>query len=417
MESDLLFYREGDLYKFLEQQKALLKSEIESLEPNYILNVSEEDLCQYLISKYSIDTPELVEDQIHINNQDEVDIDIRGHWNRIVLDRNHPVYEKGTRVTIAVPFKGNNKLLEYSPSRYSAYSPPPRGVVKGQEIHLVYQTLKHDTETIKREHENDLKRIKNYIDAIRDEAGIYNDELRSLVRQIVPQRKKKVLDDRRLVSSLGIPFKNREDIPETYSIPITRKKIRIERPTATTELFEPEPALSQEIYEDILWIIHNMTLVMERSPDTFSKLSEEEIRDLFLMHLNGHYEGQATGETFNYHGKTDILIRVEGKNIFIAECKIWRGEKGFLETIHQLLGYTSWRDTKTAILIFNKNQDFSSVLAKIGSVAKTHTCYKRENYLKNSKLANETTFSYIFHQPTDKNREMIVTVMAFNVGK
>ena len=90
----------------------------------------------------------------------------------------------------------------------------------------------------------------------------------------------------------------------------------------------------------------------------------------------------STGETFNCHGKTDILIRVKGKNIFIAECKIWRGEKGFLETIDQLLGYTSWRDTKTAILIFNKNQDFSSVLAKIRSTAKTHTCYKRENNLK-----------------------------------
>jgi hypothetical protein len=65
--------------------------------------------------------------------------------------------------------------------------------------------------------------------------------------------------------------------------------------------------------------------------------------------LNGVFEGQATGETFNFQGKTDILIRAQGKNIFIAECKFWKGEKVFLETIDQLLSYLSWRDSKAAI--------------------------------------------------------------------
>jgi hypothetical protein len=43
------------------------------------------------------------------------------------------------------------------------------------------------------------------------------------------------------------------------------------------------------------------------------------------------------GETFNFEGKTDILIRVEALNVFIAECKLWKGEKQFLATIDQLL--------------------------------------------------------------------------------
>lgn len=41
-------------------------------------------------------------------------------------------------------------------------------------------------------------------------------------------------------------------------------------------------------------------------------------------------------ETFNSSGKTDILIRVENRNIFIAECKFWRGPKSFGEAIEQL---------------------------------------------------------------------------------
>jgi hypothetical protein len=89
-----------------------------------------------------------------------------------------------------------------------------------------------------------------------------------------------------------------------------------------------------------------MSLVIDRSPSSFITLDEEAIRTHFLLQLNGHYEGNASGETFNASGKTDILIKVDNKNIFIAECKFWDGVKKFNEAIDQLLGYLSWRDSK-----------------------------------------------------------------------
>ena len=88
-----------------------------------------------------------------------------------------------------------------------------------------------------------------------------------------------------------------------------------------------------------------------------------------------------------------------------------------LDTIDQLLGYTSWRDTKTSILLFNRTKGFSSVLKKIDPTVKSHSCYEREWRLESSKLSNETTFSYIFRQPKDINREIFLTIMAFNVPK
>jgi hypothetical protein len=54
-----------------------------------------------------------------------------------------------------------------------------------------------------------------------------------------------------------------------------------------------------------------MTHVMEQSPHAFVKMGEEDLRTHFLVQLNGVYEGQATGETFNFEGKTDILIRID----------------------------------------------------------------------------------------------------------
>jgi hypothetical protein len=126
--------------------------------------------------------------------------------------------------------------------------------------------------------------------------------------------------------------------------------------------------------------------------------------------LNGQYEGQATGETFNFEGKTDILIRVEGKNIFIAECKFWDGPESLRKTIDQLLGYATWRDTKTAILVFNRAKNFSAVLAKIPEVIKAHPNFMREIPYK-----SESGFRYVLHHRDDKSRELTLTILAFEV--
>jgi hypothetical protein len=126
--------------------------------------------------------------------------------------------------------------------------------------------------------------------------------------------------------------------------------------------------------------------------------------------LNGHYEGQATGETFNAHGKTDILVRVRDQNVFIAEFLIWRGPKYLTEKIDQLLRYLSWRDTKSAIVIFSKSKDFSAVLGEIVPTVEAH-----ENYKKTFGQQEETTFKFSFRQQDDPSRELILTVLAFNV--
>ena len=110
--------------------------------------------------------------------------------------------------------------------------------------------------------------------------------------------------------------------------------------------------------------------VIERSPNSFASLDEESIRTHFLIQLNGHYEGSATGETFNSSGKTDILIRVDNRNVFIAECKFWDGPKSFSEAIDQLLGYLSWRDSKCALLILNKRKNSSAVRKKMSEAAR-----------------------------------------------
>lgn len=196
----------------------------------------------------------------------------------------------------------------------------------------------------------------------------------------------------------------------TYAAPQVRRKIEPRLPAAPSTPFRPEPVLQEAHYQHILNVIDNMTLVMERSPTAFAEMGEEDIRQHYLVQLNGHFEGAATGETFNHQGKTDILIRAEGKNIFIAECTFWRGEKQFVETVDQILSYLSWRDTKAAIILFNRNKGFSQVLAKIKEALAEHP-----HRMQGPKDESETRFRYVFGNPSDHSREIILTVVAFDV--
>jgi hypothetical protein len=238
----------------------------------------------------------------------------------------------------------------------------------------------------------------------------FNDSVREKAKGRINARREKLLKDEGLAAGLGYRLRPRHDAPQTYVAPSVRRKTTPSQPPASAARFVPEPTLDIQEYEHILSVVSNMVTVMERSPKAFRGMVEEDLRQHFLVQLNGHYEGQATGETFNFEGKTDILIRAEGKNVFIAECMFWRGPESLKKKIEQLLGYTSWRDTKAAILIFNREKNFSAVISKIPEVVESHLNFKRR-----LPYTSGTGFRFILHHRDDKNRELILTVLAFEV--
>ena len=208
-------------------------------------------------------------------------------------------------------------------------------------IHFTYSGANLDGNAARREFENEMGQIRQNLGNLKTALDRHNAELPGKVRQEIQQRKTKLLADAKMVAAIGFPIKKREGIPTTYALPVAKRRPRIERPASSSTAFQPEPALAMAEYDEILAIVRNMVKVMEQSPRAFEKMGEEDLRTHFLVQLNAQYEGRATGETFNYQGKTDILIREEAKNVFIAECKFWGGEKQFLETIDQLLSYLS----------------------------------------------------------------------------
>lgn len=403
---DYLFCDE-ELSQILAQRGAALEKEIEDQPSNYILNVNLDDHCSYLEQKYWLDMPVLRTDAIQFDPQ-EADVDVSQDPNRWIRDRNRPVYLKGTVAAFIVPFDGDGSFFRYKPSSWTTVR--PCGHIVGNELHLIYRAVEMQPEQVKTQFQSDLNRIQQYLTWVTDEAVRFNYGLKANAQRLVEQRRQRLLKNQNLAAAIGFPLKPRADAPQTYSVPVNRKRLAVQKPVASAQPFQPEHNLEMQRYEEILHIISNMTHVMERSPQAFRKMKEEDFRQHYLVQLNGQYEGQATGETFNFEGKTDILIRAEGPNVFIAECKFWKGEKVLLETIDQLLGYAQWRDTKTAIILFNRNKNLSAVLEKIPEVIKQHPNFKQQlNY------QNETGFRFVLHQRDDRNREVILTVLVFEV--
>lgn len=146
--------------------------------------------------------------------------------------------------------------------------------------------------------------------------------------------------------------------------------------------------------------------------DTFVRhiVSTLEIQPIEL-HLNGYYPGEATGETFRRSGKTDIRIENEKRTAFVAECKIWKGSAELVKAIDQLLSYLTWRDCKTALMIFNKhNAGFKKIQDQIPKILQSHT-----NFEKHVKCDADGEWRCILRSQEDTDRKVIVHVFLFNL--
>jgi hypothetical protein len=141
-----------------------------------------------------------------------------------------------------------------------------------------------------------------------------------------------------------------------------------------------------------------------------ANLDEEKIRDLLLVFLNAQFEGAASGEVFNAAGKTDILIRAEDRNVFIAECKIWNGPATIRNALGQLLSYLTWRDTKAALLVFIRHgEPPTAVIKKAVKEIEGHPNYKRTF----GTGEDGERYNFIVHAAGDPDREIRLAFLPF----
>lgn len=201
-----------------------------------------------------------------------------------------------------------------------------------------------------------------------------------------------------LTTALQIPIRS-GDPDKKVALPVKRVPLRPRVSSHSATSLLPK-YLADEVYQDIVHTIEQMTRAMERTP-TAARLGEGEIRDLILFVLNANYEGNVRGEVFNCKGKTDLLLPWEGENAFIGECKFWTGPKNFRKTIDQLLRYVTWRDTKAALVLFIKKGAPTGILRKAHTEITEHPAYFRTN-----PGDGDTRRDYTLRAPTDPSRRI-----------
>lgn len=396
-----------DLDQVLRATMDTMRREVEGLEANRLLNTAPEDLKRYLVEAHGVAPIQLLKDQWYADSK-EVRVDVSRDQGRSIDDRSRPVPIAGERVEVRVPFQGESELFYARANTFNMN--PPRAIIEKNELVLRYDTPADQARDIRPLVDRAIADIEQHLGWQRGMIDAHNAALPSAAEDAIQQRRARLLAQSQRASALGIPIRRREDAPNTYAVPTVRRNAKPALPPATCARFEPEPVWAMEQYEQALKIMQDMALVMERSPAAFRSMDEEALRQHFLVQLNGQFEGRATGETFNMTGKTDILLREGDRNVFIAECKFWKGPKAFGAAIDQLLSYSTWRDGKAAILVFNRGTETSTVMSGINSTASAHANFKRA-----LDWSHESGFRYVFHANGDSNREITLTVLVFHV--
>jgi len=279
-------------------------------------------------------------------------------------------------------------------------------------VQITFQDVHLDDVKLRQEIEIEVNRLEKHLEWTRSDCAEWNGQIQTLAEENIKKRKERLLAQAEVVSSLGLPMKNGSGTPATFSTPLVRRERPAILPAIPEKAFKPEPALDDKEYDFILNTIDQMAQNIEQSSSTFRKIREEQIRDIILVGLNGHYKGAATGETFNSQGKTDILIRADGRNVFVAECKFWSGRKSLESAINQVLKYLTWRDTKAALILFCKNRNFTRVLSEIAATIPEHSHFKRE-----LRRISDTHVRYLFRQQEDADRDLYLAVQVFNIIK
>jgi len=387
-------------------QRRAIEDRIQKESRHYVLNVDIQEYVNFIVSERGITPIVLYPDRMQMDHYDTL-VDRRYVRNIGPSLRGESAKVPGKVFTFSVPFTGDSGLFDVQPS--SHYMNHPYAQVNLETIEFEARSGRHyDPADIRRAFDRELDLAQKYIAHLTEDVDRFNQELPKFVEQALLSRREAILEDERKLNEIGIP--RRTDPIATYSVPLETRKEVVPPPQVTREIRNPDPVLALAQYDEIVKTIYDATLVLERSPRTFHDFEEEQVRDILLVLLNNQYIGTVTGETFNGKGKTDILIRHEGSTLFIGECKIWTGPKSLKRAVDQLLGYVTWRDTKAAIIVFDKRGQLTRILDRIPGVMAGHPNFKQD-----LGPVGEAGYRSILRQRDDPARDLMVTVLAFTV--
>ncbi len=392
----------GDLRLVLENQVKRMRAAVEAEPEENLKQADADEWAAALANHFAVACPELKVDDIWKAPVEDVTVDVSRDWSRDFsnpdsdLARNFPGY----RVVIHVPFEGDAGVFKLQPSSYT--SNPPRGRVQESDLVLTIEYPRDQQPEIDAQAKSFVGTVRDWLGFACVDIDAFNVALEQQAHQAITGRRQQIEQRDNHLAQSTIPVRRPgESGTKTYIPDVLIRRPAPSLPTTRADDKAPalEPVLEESIFEHILDVIRMQGKQMEQSPGTYREMGEEDRRQTIVATLNTHYEGRAAAEAFNNEGKTDILIRHDGRNLFICECKFWNGPEGFTDTINQLFRYTGWRDTKLAIVMFVREKGLTAILKKAKATLESHPLF-----VGSKTEAEETELRATMHWPGDEER-------------
>ncbi len=381
-------FSKPSIYDYYRTRTDEISNEVRSQPDSYILSVNVDEYVSYLIDKYGL--PEIVFDDSRTPTIEKF------RQTHPVSDFGETFYREFLYVRVSLPVVPNDKIrqaLDLLPSTFSL-SPP--------KMSYTYGTIVTEVQASAASVERAVEDIKTEVERRNTDIRQHNLSLKTVVTDMVNRRRAHVQNEEELLESIAkkvsIPLRQKA---ETSSVVPTavRYSDRVKAVVPPKANPPTELTLEREKFNAILNLIDNSCRLFERTPLTFAKLEEEELRDVILSNLNGVFEGDAVGEAFSKRGKTDIYLKVSKGGVFIAECKYWSGPKTVVDTVEQILGYLTWRHSYGVVVLFSKRKNFTDVITSIAN--KIH---ELPSYVKGLEKIDASHFKAIHSLPEDDKK-------------
>lgn len=375
--ADELLFAGNSVGDVLRAENERVRTFVQGIDADVVLSTPPEDLIERVVDQFTVESPVLRHEDRYSPGAKDVRIDVSGDFRRATFG-DGPAYVPGTSFSVHVPFDGDGGVFRLRPNPYSLS--PPRATISKNEVIVTVSSPADsiDPEPLKRQIEGTIGDIQTHLERARSEIDPYNDSLRGTAKALLERRRAKVLGDRSLEEMLGVPVAQRPNRSSTLAVDVPKKRRPVSSAVpAAQKGFRPEPGITRDDFDAIVTVIASFGAAAERFPSTFRPMKEEVLRELLLVVLNNQF-GPAVGELFSRNGKTDIAIVEDEGPVFVAECKFWKGEKACKDAIDQLLGYLVWRDTKSALVLFIKQNDVTGIMQKAIGAIESHERFKRE---------------------------------------
>lgn len=354
-------FRDIDLGMSLNSNKQKMAAKVDSFKNEEIMANDLEILAGNLYAEFHIELVEIMDEEFSKRHIGQAKIKKR--IDPFLQDFYGKEYTEvdGVVMVFYFPFTGEEDLFKCHASTYSLSGYPDISISRGFiSLRYEYSLNEMQSENAKdsalKKLERDIKDIRDGISYANKDVESYNMSLKKQALQLLEEKKRKVESFFSVANMFEVPVK-KSAYAETHVL-LQRKIVPIAHEYKKEDIY----SISDANYADILATIKHMGSTYERTPRSYAAMKEEDLRNTLLAALNGTYLGGAVGEAFRNNGKTDICIEEKNRAAFVAECKMWTGQKAIADALKQLDSYLTWRDCKTALVYFVQKKDFLAIL-------------------------------------------------------